>query len=92
MILRNDNAREYLSSSFTHFVSTQGIAHQTSYSYTPQQNGVAERKNRHLIETARTLLLHHNVLLRFWREAVLTACFLINRMASSVLQHQSLLV
>ena len=65
-ILRSDNAREYLSSSFTHFLSTQAITHQTSCSHTPQQNGVAERKNRYLIETARTLLLHHIVLLRFW--------------------------
>ena len=87
-VLRSDNAPEYFSDSFINFMSSQGILHQSSCAYTPQQNGVAERKNRHLIETARTLLLHHNVPLRFWADAVLAACYLINRMPSSVLQHK----
>ena len=67
---------------------SQGILHQSSCAHTPQQNGVAERKNRHLIDTARTLLLHTHVPQCFWRDAVLTACYLINRMSSSVLQNQ----
>lgn len=88
-VLRSDNGREYLSTSFSNFLSSKGITHQTSCAYTPQQNGVAERKNRHLIETTRTLLIHHNVPLHFWGDALLTACYLINRMPSSVLQGQS---
>jgi transposase InsO family protein len=87
-ILRTDNAREYMSSQFQSFLTLQGIIHQSSCAHTPQQNGVAERKNRHLVETARTLLLHHNVPSRFWGDALLTACHLINRMPSSVLQDQ----
>ncbi|KAK2410134.1 putative mitochondrial protein [Trifolium repens] len=83
--LRSDNAREYLSHQFQNFMALNGILHQTSCPHTPQQNGVAERKNRHLIETTRTLLLHGNVPFRFWGDAVLTACYLINRMPSSVL-------
>ncbi|RVW43729.1 Retrovirus-related Pol polyprotein from transposon TNT 1-94 [Vitis vinifera] len=69
-------------------MSHHGILHQSSCAHTPQQNGVAERKNRHLVETARTLLLHSHVPFRFWGDAVLTACYLINRMPSSVLPDQ----
>ncbi|RVW93434.1 Retrovirus-related Pol polyprotein from transposon TNT 1-94 [Vitis vinifera] len=87
-VLRSDNAREYFSAPFTSFMSHHGILHQSSCAHTPQQNGVAERKNRHLVETARTILLHSNVPFRFWGDAVLTACYLINRMPSSVLHDQ----
>nr|CAN77210.1 hypothetical protein VITISV_000141 [Vitis vinifera] len=87
-VLRSDNAREYFSAPFTSFMSHHGILHQSSCAHTPQQNGVAERKNRHLVETARTILLHSNVPFRFWGDVVLTACYLINRMPSSVLHDQ----
>ena len=87
-VLRSDNAREYFSAPFISFMSQHGILHQSSCAHIPQQNGVAERKNRHLIETARTLLLHYHVPFRFWGDAVLTACYLINRMPSSVLHAQ----
>ena len=69
-------------------MSSYEILHQSSCAYTPQQNGVAERKNRHLVETTRTLLLHHKVSQRFWGDASLAACYLINRMSSSVLYDQ----
>ena len=87
-ILRSDNAKEYFSMSFSSFMSSHGILHQSSYAYTPQQNVVAGRKNHHLVETARTLLLHHKVPQRFYGDAILTACYLINRMSSSVLHDQ----
>nr|CAN69691.1 hypothetical protein VITISV_026777 [Vitis vinifera] len=83
-----DNAREYFSAPFTSFMSHHGILHQSSCAHTPQQNGVAKRKNRHLVETAHTILLHSNVPFRFWGYIVLTACYLINRMSSSVLHDQ----
>ena len=69
-------------------MSSDGILHQSSCAYTPQQNGVVERKNRYLFKTARTLLLHHKVSQRFWGDAILAACSLINRMTSSVLHDQ----
>ena len=65
-----------------------GFLHQSSCAYTPQQNGVVEHKNRHLVETARTLLLHHKVPQRFGGDAILVACYLINRMSFSVLHDQ----
>ena len=83
-VLRSDNAREYFSAPFISFMSQHGILHQSSCVYIPQQNGVAEHKNLHLIETTRTLL-HYHVPFRFWGDAVLTACYFINRMPSSVL-------
>ena len=60
-ILRSDNAKEYFSTTFSSSMSSHGIIHQSSCVYTPQQNGVAKRKNRHLVETAHTLVLHHKV-------------------------------
>ena len=73
-ILRSDNALEYFSAPFSTFLSSYGILHQSSCAYPPQQNGVTERKNRHLVETTRTLLIHHTVPQRFWGDAILTAC------------------
>ena len=61
-----------------------GILHQTSCVDTPAHNGVAKRKNRHLFETARALLFHMHVAKHLWADAISTACFLINRMPSSV--------
>lgn len=87
-ILRMDNAKVYLSSKFQSFLTSQGILHQTSCAHTPQQDGVVERKNRHVVETTCTLLLHHKVPLCFWDDAILTACYLINRMPSSILNNQ----
>ena len=69
-------------------MSSHGILHQSSYAYTPQYNGVVERKNHHLVETARTLLLHHKVPQRFLGDTILVACYLINRMPSSILHDQ----
>jgi hypothetical protein len=69
-------------------MSSNGILHQTSWPHTPQQNEVAEHKNRHLVEITRTLLLHGNVPLRFGGDAVLTAGYLINRMPSSVINNK----
>ena len=88
-ILRSDNAKEYLSHKFTTYLQSHGISHQSSCPYTPQQNGIAERKNRHLLDTARCLLLHMNVPNMFWSDAVLTSCYLINRMPLSTLDRKS---
>ena len=87
-VLRSDNAREYFSTPLISFMSQHRILRQSSCAHNPQQNGVAERKKHHLIETARTLLLHYHIHFRFWGDVVLTACYLINRIPSSVLHAQ----
>ncbi|KAK3015718.1 hypothetical protein RJ639_005918 [Escallonia herrerae] len=84
-ILRSDNAKEYMLGSFQNYMNQHGILHQSSCANTPAQNGVAERKNRHLLETARALLFQMKVPKPFWADAISTACFLINRMPSTVL-------
>ena len=82
--LRSDNAKEYLSEPFQSFILQHGILHQTSCVDTPSHNGVAEKKNRHLLETVRALLFQMNVPKHFWADVVSIACFLINRIPSSV--------
>ncbi|GAB2275324.1 hypothetical protein Dimus_039121 [Dionaea muscipula] len=83
---RSDNASEYFSHSFTTFMATHGILHESSCPDTPSQNGVTERKNRHLLEVTKALMFRMHVPKMFWSEPVLTAAYLINRMPSSILQ------
>ena len=88
--IRSDNALELgLSKEALRFFADNGIIHQTSYVQTPQQNGVVERKHRHLLEVSRALLFQSNLPLRFWGECLLTATYLINRMPTTVLGHKS---
>ncbi|KAJ4737614.1 Transposon Ty1-H Gag-Pol polyprotein [Rhynchospora pubera] len=88
-ILRSDNGTEYTNRAFAEYLSAQGIQHQTTCPYTPAQNGVAERKNRHLLEVARSMMISMNVPKYLWGQAVLTAAALINRMPSRVLEWKS---
>ena len=88
-VIRSDNGTEYVNKQFGGFLSAQGIMHQTSCPDTPAQNGVAERKNRHILEVARSLMFTMNVPKFLWSEAVMTATFLINRMPSKMLGMKS---
>ncbi|XP_049390256.1 uncharacterized protein LOC125854717 [Solanum stenotomum] len=86
MIIRSDNALELGNSIETSsFLSAQGIVHQTSCVSSPQQNGVVERKHRHLLEVSRALLFQSKVPIQFWGECLFTATHLINRIPSKVL-------
>jgi transposase InsO family protein len=62
------------------YLEEEGIKHEFSAPYTPQQNGVVERKNRTLIDMARTMLGEFKTPERFWSEAMNTACHAINRL------------
>jgi hypothetical protein len=84
-VIRTDNGTEFVNIEFATFLSAEGILHQTSCPDTPPQNGVAERKNRHLLEVARSLMSTMNVPKILWSEAVLTATYLINRIPSRVI-------
>ena len=83
--MRSDSGGEYVSKDFQSFLNNKGILSQRTCPYTPQQNGVAERKNRHFLDVTRTLLLESSVPPRFWPEALTTAVYLINRLPSHTL-------
>lgn len=88
-IFRSDNGTEYINREFNNFLSSRGIIHQTTCVNTAEQNGVAERKNRHLLEVARSLMFMMNVPKFLWGEAVKTAAYLINRLPSRVLNYKT---
>ncbi|KAH9096323.1 hypothetical protein Ae201684P_009555 [Aphanomyces euteiches] len=81
--LRSDNGGEYFSTLFSEFLLENGIQHDATVPHTPQQNGVSERMNRTLVESARSLLHFCKAPLRFWAEAVSHAMYLWNRTYSA---------
>ena len=82
--LRADGGGEYFSNEFSDFLQKHGIRRQFTCRYTPQQNGVAERKNRHIAEVARALMAEKNMPHHFWAEAVNTAVYIMNRTPTAV--------
>ena len=80
--LRSDRGREYLSEQFKNFCDEKGIARQLTISYTSQQNGVAERRNRTLLNMVRSMMAQANLLISFWGDALLTTAYILNRMPS----------
>ncbi|GJX66311.1 putative ribonuclease H-like domain-containing protein [Tanacetum coccineum] len=78
-IIRCDNGTEFKNRVMNEFCEQKGIKREYSVARTPQQNGVAERRNRTLIEAARTMLADSKLPTTFWAEAVNTACYVQNR-------------
>nr|GFB53611.1 hypothetical protein [Tanacetum cinerariifolium] len=78
-VVRTDKSTEFLNQTLHAYFAAEGIQHQTSVVRTPKQNGVVERRNRTLVEAARTMLSAAKVPLFFWAEAIATACFTQNR-------------
>ncbi|KAJ0565929.1 putative RNA-directed DNA polymerase [Helianthus annuus] len=77
--IRSDNAFELgTGNKHAEYFISKGILHQTSCVHVPQQNGVVERKHKHLLETSRALLFQSKLPLQFWGDCVLTATHLIN--------------
>jgi hypothetical protein len=78
--IRSDNGMEFKNSQIEGFLDEEGIKHEFSSPYTPQQNGVVERKNRTLLDMARTLLDEYKTPDWFWAEAINTAYYSINQL------------
>lgn len=88
--LQTDNEKsEYCHKRFDAFLKEQGISRRLACTYSPQQNGRAERKNRSLVDKARCLLIESRLPLSFWAEAIHTANYLCNRSPSRTLDYQT---
>ncbi|CAL8990723.1 unnamed protein product [Prunus brigantina] len=84
--LRSDRGGEFMSNEFLAYCSEAGIQRQLTVTYSPQQNGVAERKNRTVIEMAKSMLHEKSLPYEFWAEAVHTTVYLLNRCPSKSLK------
>nr|GEV26553.1 ribonuclease H-like domain-containing protein [Tanacetum cinerariifolium] len=84
-----DNGGEFKNQEMNEFCTKKGIRRELSNARTPQQNGVAERRNRTLIEAARTILADAKLLVTFWAEAVNTACYVQNRVLVNKSQNKT---
>lgn len=82
-VLHSDNGGEYTSKEFKEYLASEGISHELTAPYTPEQNGRAERELRTIVESARSMLYARNVPLNLWAEAVNCAVYVLNRTSSS---------
>ena len=87
--MRSDNGGEYINHQFQQYFQQNGLQHEISCSYTPQQNGILEWKNKHILETARALLTEVKVPKKYWTDAICTSVYLINRLPSRALNYQT---
>lgn len=85
-ILRTDNGGEYVNKDLQNYLKRCGIRFQTTCPHTPQQNGMAERMNRTIVEKSRCMLFGSNLDKSFWAEAVATAVYVTNRSPSRGLE------
>ncbi|RVW79412.1 Retrovirus-related Pol polyprotein from transposon TNT 1-94 [Vitis vinifera] len=88
-VLHSDNGGEYQSFDLQKYLEGHGIIHQTTCSNTPKQNGVTERKNRHLLKVVRAFLIAAKTPISYWGEAITSAAYLINRVPSSSINFQT---
>ncbi|KAL1448085.1 hypothetical protein WDU94_013979 [Cyamophila willieti] len=84
--VRSDNGTEYVNNKFKNYLAQNGILLNTSAPYTPEQNGLAERLNRTLLEKARSMLFQSGLEEKFWAEAIATAVYLKNVLPTQALQ------
>lgn len=82
-VLHTDNGREYINNEFKDYLGKEGIVHECTAPYTPEQNGRVEREIRTVVESARSMLYARDVSMDLWAEAINCAVYLLNRTSSS---------
>ncbi|GKE14841.1 ribonuclease H-like domain-containing protein [Tanacetum coccineum] len=87
--VKSDNGIEFTNNKMNVLFNSLGIIHQTTCAYTPQKNRMVERKHRHLVNVARSLLFQSGLPLSMWTKCVLTSAYLINRLPFCVLNGKS---
>jgi transposase InsO family protein len=85
LTFRSDNGGEYMSNAFKLFCSSHGFKHEFSQPFTPQSNGLSERENRSLVETAKCLVHHHALPDTLWSKAIKHSAYLLNRQHTKAL-------
>ncbi|KAI3765987.1 hypothetical protein L2E82_16034 [Cichorium intybus] len=88
-VFQSDGGTEFVNNTVHKIFEENGTFHRLSCPYTPQQNGRAERKHRHIVETGLSMLFHAHVPSSYWVDAFTSAVFIINRLPSKVLDNKS---
>jgi len=86
--IKSDSGLEFTNNESAMFFQSKEILHQKSCPYTPQQNGVVERKHKYILETTRTFLFQTKLSIKYWGECILTSTYLINRLPSIPLNNK----
>jgi len=84
-IFRSDNGSEFFNSQCSDLFKNLGIIHQSSCVHTPQQNGIVEKKHRHILNVARAIRFESNMPIQYWGKCVVAAVYLLNRLPSSAI-------
>lgn len=87
--IRSENGGEFVLHAMSNFYASEGIMIETSSFKIPQQNGIVERKHRHIHEIARCLMFKVILPTKFWRECVLKTTYIIIRLPSKVSDHKT---
>ena len=87
--LRTDNGGEYVSREFEEYLKSRGIQHELTVPHSPEQNGVAERMNRTLTESARAMIAHAGLPNNYWAEAIATAAYIRNRTPTTAFENDT---
>ena len=88
-VIRTDNGSEFVNAECNKLFTSLGIVHQRTCIHTPQQNGIAQRKHKHILEVARAIKFQGHISIKFWGHCILSVAYIINRLPTPVLHDKS---